>query len=357
MPAKEGRNVLSATTKLVFLAMFAALSIVLVMLIHFPIFPSAAFLEYDPADIPILIGTFLFGPWTGLLLTVVASVIQGVTVSAASGPIGILMHIFATGIMVIVCGLIYSRKKTLKRAILSLVCGALAMTVAMLLWNYLITPLYMGVPREVVVGMLLPIILPFNLIKAGVNCLITFFVYKPSASSTSSSRCTSAPNGPRGSSAVWWALARPASLWGWFFATSRYGARGWASAPPTSTTLPLFGCCSFSSALPRCWGPCSPRSPSAAAATAGIPLPRRNNKLKNSKKEEAPWASSFLLRVTHQSVTPGEAVPAGDALGLGEFAGVVLGLGAAVLPEGRGESEGRSTVWSGRPGVGDLPTS
>lgn len=179
MPAKEGRNVLSATTKLVFLAMFAALSIVLVMLIHFPIFPSAAFLEYDPADIPILIGTFLFGPWTGLLLTVVTSIIQGVTVSAASGPIGIIMHIFATGIMVIVCGLIYSRKKTLKRAILSLVCGALAMTVAMLLWNYLITPLYMGVPRAAVAGMLLPIILPFNLIKAGVNCLITFFVYKP----------------------------------------------------------------------------------------------------------------------------------------------------------------------------------
>lgn len=27
--------------------------------------------------------------------------------------------------------------------------------------------------------MLLPIIVPFNLIKAGANCLVTFFVYKP----------------------------------------------------------------------------------------------------------------------------------------------------------------------------------
>lgn len=179
MPAKNSRNVLSATTKLVFLAMFTAISIVLVLLIHFPIFPSAAFLEYDPADIPILIGTFLFGPWTGLLLTVVTSLIQGLTVSAAAGPIGIIMHIFATGIMVIVSGLIYSRKKTLGRAVLALVCGALAMTAAMLLWNYLITPLYMGVPREAVAGMLLPIILPFNLIKAGANCIVTFFVYKP----------------------------------------------------------------------------------------------------------------------------------------------------------------------------------
>lgn len=32
--------------------MLAALSIVLVYVIHFPIFPAASFLEYDPADIP-----------------------------------------------------------------------------------------------------------------------------------------------------------------------------------------------------------------------------------------------------------------------------------------------------------------
>ena len=39
--------------KLVTMAMLAALSIVLVYVIHFPIFPAASFLEYDPADIPI----------------------------------------------------------------------------------------------------------------------------------------------------------------------------------------------------------------------------------------------------------------------------------------------------------------
>ena len=44
------------------MAMLVALAVVLVMLIHFPIFPAVAFLEYDPADIPILIGAFAFGP-------------------------------------------------------------------------------------------------------------------------------------------------------------------------------------------------------------------------------------------------------------------------------------------------------
>ena len=72
--------------KLVTMAMLAALSIVLVYVIHFPIFPAASFLEYDPADIPILIGTFAYGPLAGVLLTVVVSVIQGMTVSSWASP-------------------------------------------------------------------------------------------------------------------------------------------------------------------------------------------------------------------------------------------------------------------------------
>lgn len=61
--------------KLATMAMLVAISIVLVYLIHFPIFPGAAFLEYDPADIPILIGAFAYGPVAGVLLTVVTAVI------------------------------------------------------------------------------------------------------------------------------------------------------------------------------------------------------------------------------------------------------------------------------------------
>ena len=72
------------TAKLVKMGAMVAISVVLVYLIHFPIFPAVAFLEYDPADIPILIGTFAFGPVVGLILTVVTSVVQGLTVSASN---------------------------------------------------------------------------------------------------------------------------------------------------------------------------------------------------------------------------------------------------------------------------------
>ena len=83
------RQTANRTRKLPTMAMLAAISIVLVALIHFPIIPGATFLEYDPADVSILVGTFLFGPWAGLALTAVVSVIQGLTVSAGSGVIGI----------------------------------------------------------------------------------------------------------------------------------------------------------------------------------------------------------------------------------------------------------------------------
>ena len=101
------------------------------------------------------------------------------TVSAASGgPIGIIMHIFATGSCVLVAGNIYRRNKTRKTAAVALTVGALIMTGAMVIMNLIFTPLFLGQSMETVIPMLLPAIIPFNLIKAGVNCIITFVLYK-----------------------------------------------------------------------------------------------------------------------------------------------------------------------------------
>ena len=174
--------------KLVTMAMLAALSIVLVYVVHFPIFPAAPFLEYDPADIPILIGTFAYGPVAGIILTVVVSVIQGMTVSASSGFMGIAMHIFATSILVLVAGNIYRLKHTKKGAVIALICGVAAMTAGMVVFNYFIPPTSLPLTSltlllwrptgHFVKTLLVPVIIPFNLIKAGVNGLVTFLVYK-----------------------------------------------------------------------------------------------------------------------------------------------------------------------------------
>ncbi len=160
------------------MAMLTALSLVLVLLINFPLLPAVPFMKYDPADVPILIGTFLFGPWCGLILTAVVALIQGVFISSDGGPIGILMHFLATGSFVIIVGLIYQRNKTKMATIVALVCGALTMTVVMVGCNLILTPIFLGAPMEKVIELLLPAIIPFNLLKAGINAVLTWLIYQ-----------------------------------------------------------------------------------------------------------------------------------------------------------------------------------
>lgn len=164
--------------KITTIAMLTAISAVLITLIHFPLFPSAAFLEYDPADVAILVGTFAFGPVAGLITTVLASFIQAFFLGG-NGIYGFLMHTISSGVLALTAGLIYRSHRTRIGALLSLIFGTIMMGLVMMVANHFITPIFMGAPTSVVDSMLLPVILPFNLLKAGINSLITFFIYKP----------------------------------------------------------------------------------------------------------------------------------------------------------------------------------
>ena len=165
-----------STVKLAKLAMMVAISCALVLVIRIP-FPPAPFLEYDPADIPIYITTFAFGPIAGLAVTLIVSLIQAFALGG-SGVYGFLMHMLATGLFVIVAGCLYRHKKTKKEAIIALISGVVVTVLAMCVFNYFVTPLFMGAPTEAVVAMMIPIIIPFNILKAGINAVITFLVYK-----------------------------------------------------------------------------------------------------------------------------------------------------------------------------------
>ena len=166
------------TKKLTTLSVMTALSIVLMFLIRFPIFPAAPYLVYEPMDVPILIAAFVYGPLSGLLVTVVSCVLQGLLFSA-DGWVGILMHFIATGTYVTVASLIYRRNHSMLGAIIGLVAGTIAMAAIMVPTNLIIQPAFYGVPVEVVTPMLLPVIIPFNLIKAAINGAVTFIIYKP----------------------------------------------------------------------------------------------------------------------------------------------------------------------------------
>ncbi|NCB31065.1 MAG: ECF transporter S component [Clostridia bacterium] len=160
------------------MALLMALSLALMYLVRFPIFPMAAYLEYDMADVPILIGTFLYGPAAGLILTGVVSLLQWLSVSPQSGWVGGLMHFLATGGFVLVAGFLYRMVHSRKGAVLGLLLGAFTKTALMVPLNLWLTVHYNGAPLEAVQAMIWPIIIPFNLIKGGVNAMVTFLVYK-----------------------------------------------------------------------------------------------------------------------------------------------------------------------------------
>ena len=168
----------SLADRLAKLGMLTALSIILVYMIHFPIFPAASFLEYYMADVPILIGTFLYGPWWGLALTAVVSVLQWLLVSPQSLWVGAVMHFCATGSYVIAAGLIYRKMRSLKGALIGMVIGSVLQTAMMIPMNLIFTVHFFGVPRETVLALLPTAIIPFNAIKTVANSILTFLLYK-----------------------------------------------------------------------------------------------------------------------------------------------------------------------------------
>ena len=167
--------------KITTLAMLAAIAYALAFLghtlgIHFV--PSVPFLSYDPKDIVVCIGGFILGPLGGALISVVVSFIEMITISS-TGFYGFIMNIFSTCSFVVPAALIYKYRKSFKGALFSLLIGFVCEILVMTLWNIIITPIYMGVARDVLVkNYLLPIVL-FNVIKVGINVGLVLILYKP----------------------------------------------------------------------------------------------------------------------------------------------------------------------------------
>lgn len=165
------------TRRLTLMAMFAAMAYVVMAVIRFPI-TSVDFLKYDPKDAVLNIAAFILGPMPGLLITFVVCLLELLTVSS-SGLIGFLMNLLSSAALVCPAAAIYKKRHTLRGAAIGLIVGVLSATALMLLWNYFVTPYYMGYPREAVAKMLLPVFLPFNLVKSVINATITMLIYKP----------------------------------------------------------------------------------------------------------------------------------------------------------------------------------
>lgn len=163
--------------KITIMALLIAMAYVSLLFIRIPIIPSASFLRYDIKDIFITIGGLLFGPIYSIVGALCISFLQMISVSEY-GFIGLIMNILSVTSFSWTTSLIYKSKKDKIGLIIGLVFGSITMVFAMLLWNYFITPFYMEVTRESVARMLIPIFLPFNVIKSTINSIFTFIMYK-----------------------------------------------------------------------------------------------------------------------------------------------------------------------------------
>ena len=179
------------TRQLTTIAILAAISAVLFMVE----IPVVLFYKLDFSNLPVLLGAFAMGPGPATLILLIKSLL-GLLHTSSQG-VGELADFLMGFAMILPAGLIYQRHKTRKGALIGLIVGTLAATVAGVLSNlWLMIPFYgavYGMPVEQNVSMgqaLIPAIQdewgfvllitgPFNLVKWILISVVTLLVYKP----------------------------------------------------------------------------------------------------------------------------------------------------------------------------------
>ncbi|CBL04605.1 ECF transporter S component [Gordonibacter pamelaeae] len=162
------------TRQLVTMALMCAIA-ALLSFIQIPLIPGVTFLTYDPSLMPAMVCGFAFGPGAGIAVGAVAAVIHGLILGEW---VGSLMNIVATLCFVWPAAALYRRKRTFKQGVIGLVVSVLAATVGAIAANLTIGVLFWYGSVDVILPMLLPAIVPFNLVKGTVNAVLTLIVYK-----------------------------------------------------------------------------------------------------------------------------------------------------------------------------------
>lgn len=178
--------------RLVKVGILAALAYVL-MFIQVPVPIAPPFMKLDLADVPALIGGFAMGPWYGVLIQLIKNVLN--LSKTMTGGVGELSNFIVGSTYVLVSAYIYKNKKTKKTSIIALALGVLAMTALATLSNaFVVFPIYgkvMKMDLEAFAGMvsgnglvnnyitlMIFSIAPFNIIKGGIEAIVTELIYK-----------------------------------------------------------------------------------------------------------------------------------------------------------------------------------
>lgn len=176
--AKPDRHTLFDVRTLTTMAMITALAYA-VMAVCKVVPKVDGFLSLDLIDAVIGVGGFLFGPVSAVMMSLVEAFIEAITLST-TGWYGFLMNVLSTTLLICPAVYIYRRKGKTSGAVIGLTVGVLFRLLGMIVFNYIITPLYFGMPREKVVD-LMPMIAGFNLVKGTLNAALLMIIYPPVA--------------------------------------------------------------------------------------------------------------------------------------------------------------------------------
>ncbi|MCI2049074.1 MAG: ECF transporter S component [Lachnospiraceae bacterium] len=183
------------TRKVAMIGMFSAIAGILYCVdFALPIAPS--FYKIDLSEMPALIAGFAFGPVAGVLVEFLKVVIKLLLKSTDSAFVGDFANFLIGCMLVLPSSVIYSFRKTRKRAILSLAVGTAVMAVFGTWFNavYLLPTfavLY-GLPLDQIIAMgtainpavrdlgtfVLFTVAPINIIKGTLVSVLTMLVYK-----------------------------------------------------------------------------------------------------------------------------------------------------------------------------------
>lgn len=184
------------TKNLVLMAMFSALAAVL-MLWEFPIpFIAPNFYEIDLSEIPILVGSFIMGPVSGVIMEAIKIILKLLIKGTSTAYVGDFAN-FCVGVCLVVpASIIYQKHKTKKNAFIGMLVGTLFMAVAGVVLNYFVMiPFYVkafGMPLEAIIGagakiqplvtnklsFTIVCVAPFNIVKGIIVSLVTTLIYK-----------------------------------------------------------------------------------------------------------------------------------------------------------------------------------
>lgn len=178
--------------KLTVTALLAALATVL-MFFNFSVPIMPGFIKVDFSDLPALLASFAFGPWSGVAVCFIKNLINLLTATTTNG-IGELSNFILGVLFVFPAGLVYRLKKNRAGALAGSFIGAFTMAVVSVFTNYYIVyPVYTTMmPLETIIKAyqvinpyvtdlwtaLIYMNLPFTLVKGLLNVGLAFLVYK-----------------------------------------------------------------------------------------------------------------------------------------------------------------------------------